>query len=141
MSSFIYNKGKMALLDGSVDLDDDTIKVALVTASYTPDKADDEFFEDVTNEVSGTGYAAGGKPLANMQLIQDDAYNRVIVDADDTTWPLAAFTTRAVVVYKDTGEASSSPLIAYLDFENDRVASGEDFTLEWGVNGVFYLGE
>ena len=83
MSSFIYNKGKVALLDGSVDLDDDTIKVVLVTASYTPDKADDEFLADVTNEVSGTGYTAGGKPLANVQLIQDDAYDRVIVDADD----------------------------------------------------------
>lgn len=141
MSSFIYNHGKVALLDGSVDLDDDAVKVALVTASYTPDKANHRLFEDVTNEVIGTGYTAGGKPLANVQLIQDDAYDRVIVDADDTTWPVASFTTRAAIIYKDTGEASSSPLIAYLDFENDRSASGEDFTLEWGVNGVFYLGE
>ena len=141
MENLIYNKGKTEVLKGGIDLLTDTIKVALVTSNYTPDKDVDAFFDDVTNEVSGTGYTAGGKALANKSVTQDDINDRAVFDADDVTWTVATITARAAVLYKDTGTASTSPLIAYIDFGLDYSTLGEDFTVEWDTDGILYLGE
>ena len=50
-------------MDGSIDLDTNTIKVALVTRPIRPNQDAHDFFDDITNEVSGTGYTAGGASL------------------------------------------------------------------------------
>ena len=64
MADVIYNAFKKNIMNGGIDLDTDTIKVALVTATYTPDQDLHEDFADLTNEVVGTGYTAGGGALA-----------------------------------------------------------------------------
>ena len=48
MADVIYNSFKANIMNGSIDLDTDTIKVALVTSSYTPDQDAHEDFADVT---------------------------------------------------------------------------------------------
>lgn len=141
MFSFLFNSSKLALLNGDIDLAADTIKVALVGSGYSADKDAHEFFDDVTDEVSGTGYTAGGKTLVNAALAQDNVNDRAVLSADDLTWPLATLTTRAAVVYKSTGNPATSPLIAYLDFGADETVNGEDFTIVWHQDGVLYLGE
>jgi hypothetical protein len=141
MASLIYNKGKTEILNGGIDLLNDTIKVALVTSSYPPDKDNHDYFDDVTNEVSGTGYAAGGKALSNKAIRQDNTNDRAEFDADDVTWTVATITARGAVVYKDTGTDSTSPLIAYIDFGQDYATTGADFTIEWDSEGIQYLGE
>lgn len=141
MSSLIFNGAKEALLNGDFDFSSDDLKVALVTDGYTPDIDADEFFDDVDNEVSGTGYSSGGKSLANVAIGRDDANDRAFLDADDLTWPLATFTARAAVIYQNTGTPSTSRLLAYVDFDEDKISSGQDFTIEWHANGIFYLGE
>lgn len=141
MTNIIYNKGKTKILNAGIDLLSDTIKCALVTSSYTPDKDAHVFFDDITNEVSGTGYTAGGKALANKAINQDDTNNRAEFDADDVIWTVSTLTARAAVLYKDTGTDSTSPLIAYIDFDTDYTTSGTDFTIEWDAEGIFYLGE
>jgi hypothetical protein len=73
-------------MDGSVDLDTDTIKVMLVTSSYTPNQDTHDFKDDVTNEVAGAGYAAGGATLANETVTADNTDNEGVVDADDVSW-------------------------------------------------------
>jgi hypothetical protein len=141
MSSFIYNSAKLRLLQRSFDFENDSFKVALLTSSYSPDKDVHEFFADVTNEVSGTNYTAGGKTLQNILLSQDDANDRAILDADNLVWSVATLVARAAVIYKDTGSAATSPLLAYIDFEEDLEAAGEDFILQWNQDGIFGLAE
>lgn len=141
MFSFLYNSGKLALLNGDVDLDADTIKVALVGSGYSANKDTHDFFNDVSSEVSGTGYTSGGKTLVSPALSQDNLNDRAVLSADDLTWTLASFTARAAVVYKATGSAANSPLIAFLDFGADVTVSGEDFTLSWHPEGILYIGE
>lgn len=141
MASLTYNRGKLAILKGEIDLLNDDIKVALVTDSYSPDKDADEFFDDVTNEVSGTGYTAGGKSLASKAVTQDDVNDRAEFDADDLQWVVATITARACVVYYDTGVAATSILIAYIDFGEDFSTVAETFTIEWDSEGILYLGE
>lgn len=141
MANILYNRGKERILKGVLSLTSQTIKLALVTSGYIPDKDSHLNFDDVTNEVSGTGYTAGGKALANRVVTQDDINDRAEFDADDVIWTVSTITARAAVLYRDTGTPSTSPLIAYIDFGQDYSTLGEDFTIEWDTEGILYLGE
>lgn len=136
MADVIFNSFKKKIMDGSIDLDTDTIKVALVTSSYTPNQDTHDFFDDVTNEVSGTGYTAGGAALANKAVTADNTDNEGVLDADDVTWPTSTITARGAVIYKDTGTASTSPIICYIDFGSDKSSSAGNFTIAWPSEGI-----
>jgi hypothetical protein len=139
VASGFYNLYKKKLFNGlnPVDLDTDTIKVALVTSSYTVDFDTHDFFDDITNEVSGTGYTAGGATLANPVVALNTSTDTANFDADDTSWTTATITARAAVVYKSTGTASTSPLIAYFDFTSDKVSTAGTFLITWAAGGLF----
>lgn len=139
MADVIYNSFKAKIMDGSIDLDTDTIKVALVTATYTPNQDTHDFFDDVTNEVSGTGYTAGGATLASKTVTADTTDNEGVFDAADVTWSTSTITARGAVIYKSTGTASTSALICYLDFGSDQSSSAGDFTIQWNAEGILNL--
>ena len=133
MASLIYNNAKKLLISGDIDLVVDTIKVLLIAnLSYMPDKDLHDFLNDVTNEVpNGNGYTTEGQALANKAVAQDDINDRAVFTADDNVWPNATFTARAAIIYKYTGVASASPLIAYIDFGADKSASAGNFQIDW----------
>lgn len=139
MASVLYNSFKRDIMNGGIDLDTDTIKVALVTSSYTPDIDAHDNFDDITNEVSGTGYTAGGATLAGVAVTADNTDNEGVLDANDVTWAGATITARGAVVYKSTGTPSTSKLICYIDFAADKTASGGDFVLQWNSEGIVNL--
>ncbi len=119
--------------DRRVDWAGDTIKVALLKSSYTPDQDEHDFFNDVSaHELAEEGeYETGGLELANRSLSYDGASNTTRFKADDAEWTAATFTARYAVIYKDTGGAGTSPLMGWIDFgENKSVTSGL-FKIEW----------
>lgn len=123
------------LLDNDYDLLADTINVSIHTSSYTFSSAHD-FFDDITNEVSGTNYTAGGLTLSNKST---SAADPSVFDADDgsVTQSGAGFSNgRNLIVYKSTGTASTSPVItrfgATADFGN---VSGA-LTIQWAATGI-----
>lgn len=63
-----FGNGRKFLTNGALDLDTNTFNVSLHTASYSPNKDTHDYFDDVTNEVSGTGYTAGGQALSSKTL-------------------------------------------------------------------------
>ena len=104
---------------GSVDLDTDTIKLMLVTSSYTPTQASDDFRDDVgANEASGgSGYPAGGFTLASVALSLSTL--TLNWDAADISQAITGgpFAFRYGVYYKARGGAASADeLIGYVDF-------------------------
>ena len=139
MADVIYNNFKKLIMNGGIDLDTDTIKVALVTSAYTPDQDAHDFFDDVTNEVSGTGYTAGGASLANKAVTADNTDNEGVFDADDVAWTTSTITARGAVIYKSTGTASTSALICYLDFGSDKISTAGTFTISWNAEGILNL--
>lgn len=140
MATVIYNAFKKNIMNGSIDLDTDTIKVALTTSSYTPDQDSHEFFSSVTNEVSGTGYTAGGATLANKTVTQDNTDNEGVFDADDATWSSSTITNaRYAIVYKSTGVAGTSPLICAIDLGSNYSSTNGTFTLPWNAEGIVNL--
>jgi hypothetical protein len=136
MPSKLYGNFLVKALNKEVDWDTDTIKVALTTSSYTPNQDTHDYFNDVTNEVSGTGYTAGGNTLASKTITYDDANNVIVLDAADTTWGSSTITARYAVVYASTGTASTSPLIGYVDFGSDQSSTNGNFTITWDSTGI-----
>jgi hypothetical protein len=114
-----YANGILAVQNGSVDLDTDTIKFMLVTSGYTPDQSAHNFRDDLgANEASGgSGYPAGGFTLASKTLaVVTLTVNWDAADISQaiTGGPLAF---RYGVYYKARGGASSADeLIGYVDY-------------------------
>lgn len=119
-----------------VDWNTDTIKAALTTSSYSPAQDTDDFFDDVTNEITGTGYTAGGASLGTLTATYDTTSNEIRLDAADTQWTSSSFTARNAVIYKSTGTASTSPLVSYIDFGGDETVSSGTFTIQYDSTGV-----
>jgi len=139
MENRVYNSFKKKIQDGSIDLDTDTIKIMLVTSSYSPDIDAHDFVDDVTNEVSGTGYTAGGATLANKAVTQDNTNNKGVFDADDPSWSSSTITARGAVIYKSTGTPSTSPVICYIDFGGDKVSTAGTFAVVFDSAGILAL--
>ena len=124
--------------DLAVDLDDttaDRFKVMLVTSSYSPNFGTHDFKADVTNEVTGTGYSAGGKSLSSVTLTQSGG--TITFDAADVTWSSSTITARGAVVYDDS--LTNDPLICYIDFGADKTSTAGDFTVTFNASGIFTL--
>lgn len=140
MANVIYNSFKKDIQSGNINLSSDTIKVALVTSSYTPDQDAHTKFSDITNEVSGTGYTAGGAALSGLTVTQDNTNNRGVFSATNASWSSSTITAHAAILYKSTGTSSTSPLVAYIDFGADYSTSSSTFFIPWDTAGIIYLG-
>lgn len=136
VSAKVYGPALAAFLAGSINWGSDTIKVALATSAYSPDQDAHDFFNDVTNEVVGTGYTAGGATLASKTSTYTSGTNTNALDAADVTWSTSTLTARYAIVYKSTGTGSTSPLICYIDFGADVISSAGNFTITWDAAGI-----
>lgn len=137
----LINKGIRKLADSELDWATGTWKCALITSTWTPAQATDEFFSTPeANEVSQTGYTAGGIALTTVAPVISGQEIRY----DSTTNPqwtiTGSVTARYAVIYKELGGASSAdPLVAYVDFGQDETATDDTFTITWAANSVFKI--
>lgn len=115
---------KQELLGGTHDLDTDTLKVALYTSSATLDNTTTAYSS--TNEISGTGYSAGGATLAGAAIALSGT--TATLDFTDTAWSSATFTARGALIYNSS---KSNKAIAVIDFGGDVGVSGGTFTIVW----------
>lgn len=129
MPSSIFNRTLELWARGNIDFDSDTFKVMLTTSGYAENKDTHDFRDDVTNEVVGTGYTAGGNTVT-VGVALDTANDRVDISLGGTTWPSSTITARKAVYYKARGGAASADeLVAVNDFGADVVSSAGTFTL------------
>lgn len=140
MADLIYNSFKRDIMNGSIDLDTDAINVMLVTATYAPDQDAHTKRSDITNEVAGTGYSAGGSALAGKVVSADNTDNEGVFDANDLSWATATITARGAVLYKARGGASSADeLICYVDFGSNITSTAGTFLITWNAEGILNL--
>lgn len=126
-----FGNGLLKVATGQVDLDTDTLKIMLTTSAYTPNQDTHDFRDDVTNEVSGTGYTAGGATLAGVSASYDSGTNEVRFAWTDPTWPASSITARTAVIYKSRGGAASADeLIAYCTEASDITSTAGTFTVD-----------
>lgn len=134
MANALYTKGKEALLDGSINLETDTIKCVLVdTADYTVNLSTHDNLDDVPSVARvGTPQTLGSKTFTNGTF-----------DAADVTFPsVTGDQSEAIVIYKDTGVESTSRLLAYVDTAASGLPvtpNGGNIVITWNASGIFAL--
>lgn len=129
MPSLIYNSCLDDVARGNIDFDTDTFKFMLVTSTYTPDKDAHLKRSSVTNEVSGTGYTAGGATIA-ATVTKDTANDRLDISFANPSWSNATITARGGVIYKSRGGAATADeLVAYVDFGSDIISTAAAFNV------------
>jgi hypothetical protein len=141
MANALYPKYKEKVLNpgtlgssssDAVDLADDTIKIALVdTGTYTYSTAH-EFYSSVSSAVVGTPQTLASKTVTNGSF-----------DAADVTFTgVTGNSIEALVIYKDTGTAGTSSLIAYIDVASSGLPvtpNGGNITVTFNASGIFSL--
>jgi hypothetical protein len=124
--SLIFLSAIDDLANGDIDFSADTFHCLLVRG-YTPDAASHTKRSDVSREVVGSGYLAGGKPVT-ATVTKDTGLNRVEVAFSSPLWPVSTITADGAVIYKSRGgPASADELVAYVDFGSDFTSSGGPF--------------
>jgi len=133
MANAIYPKYKEALLHAftDVDLGSLVVKVALIdTGTYTYNSAHD-FYNDVTGVV--------GTP----QTIANQTVTNGVFDGDNVTFTnVTGNSVEALIIYIDTGTASTSRLVAYIDTGVTGLPvtpNGGDISITWNASGIFAL--
>lgn len=148
--SFKCTEGKRCILAGYACVTD-VWKIALYTNAASFTAATTGY--TATDEISGTGYTAGGATLVKTFAVKSGT-TEVYVDFDDVEWASASFTAYGAMIYNDTlpaitagaataltrGSTSTTtapittaakPAIAIIDFGGARVVSGGKFTIAW----------
>ena len=139
MANALYGLGKQKLLSATsaISLDTDTIKCSLIINTYPQNLTTDEFYTAISS------YLAGGASAAmNTQTLASKSVTLGVFDAADVTFPsvTAGATCEAVVIWKDTTVAGTSPLIAYIDTITGfpLLTNGGDVTIQWD-NGAYKI--
>jgi len=135
MANILYDTGRAAFLNGGINWASDNIKVVAVdSADYTLNATTHAFLSDI---------AAGGR-VATSGNLASKTTTAGVADADDVL--LTAVTGdpfEAIVIYKDTGVAATSQLIAYIDTATGLPATpvGDNITIQWAntANRIFKL--
>ena len=138
MANALYDNGRQKFLEGSIAWLTDNIKLVLVdSALYTVNLVTDEFLSDITStaRVATSGNFASktsGTPVGGTA----DA-------ADVTISTVSGATVENIVIYKDSGAATTSPLLAFIDVATGLpfTPNGGDVTVSWdnGTNRIFKL--
>ena len=108
------NSFLLELIQGIHDLDADTLKIALYSSGATLDHTTTSYSS--TNEVSGSGYIAGG---ASLTATLSSSGNTAYMDFSDVSWS-ASLTARGALIY-NSSKANRSIMV--LDFGTDKVST------------------
>lgn len=133
MANAIYPLYKQALLDGAAntDINDLTVKVALVDTGVYTYSAAHEFLTSLTGVV-GTAQTIAATTVANG-----------LFDGDNVTYSgVTGNSVEALVIYIDTTVAGTSRLVAYIDSGVTGLPvtpNGGDITVTWNASGIFQL--
>ena len=120
---------KAEILDEQHDLVADTLKIALFTSSANLGASTTAY--STSNEVSGTGYSAGGETLTSKAV--STTGTTAHFDAADPTWTSASFTARGALIYNTS---NSNKAIAILDFGGDFTVSSGTFKIIFPAAGA-----
>jgi hypothetical protein len=132
MANALYPKAKEKFLDALIDMPTDTIKIALIDTGVYTYSGTDEFFSAASAAVIGTAVTLASKTITNG-----------VFDASDVTFTsVSGASVEALIIYKDTGSAATSPLILYIDVAASGLPvtpNGNNIDVQFNASGIFTL--
>lgn len=123
ISTAMCTSFKKELFEAEHDFTADTFKIALFTSSATLGASTTAY--STTNEVSGTGYTAGGETLSNITVTTSGI--TAFIDFDDVSITNATITARGALVYNSS---KSNKAVAVYDFGSDQSSTAATFTIQ-----------
>lgn len=131
ITTAICNSYKQEILEG-VHSSTDTYKIALYSDAATLGASTTTY--SATNEVSGTGYTAGGATLTGYTsgLSTSTAY----ITFTDPSWSASTITARGCLIYNSS---KSNKAVAVFDFGSNISSSNGTFTIDFPVAGASAL--
>jgi len=122
---------KQELLEGKHDFrtSGHTFNIALFTSSATLDASTTDY--STTDEVSGTGYSAGGQALTNVDPTTSGT--TAFCDFSDETFTTATITANGAMIYNTTtaGGTGTTEAVVVLAFGGDKTSTAGDFTIQF----------
>jgi hypothetical protein len=135
MASGIYNRFKANLMNKEVDLEADTIKIALLNNSHSFTATHNTWSQVSANELAnGNGYTTGGATLGGKAVTQAATTKW---DATDPTWPASTLTAYHAVIYDDTH--ATDDLICSFDFGGAVTTVSGTLTIQFHADGIITL--
>ena len=131
ITTAICNSYKQEILEG-VHSSTDTYKIALYTSSATLSASTTAYSS--TNEVSGTGYDAGGKTLTGY--VSGLATGTAYITFDDPSWTSSTITARGCLIYNSS---KTNKAVACFDFGSDVISVSGTFTIDLPAAGASAL--
>ena len=127
----ICNSFKKQLMGGEHDFDSagDTFKLAMFTSAATLGASTTNYA--TANEVSSSGYTAGGKALVNQGVKVSSGV--AITDFSDLSFTGVTLTARGALIYNTTtdGGSATTDAVCVLDFGGDKTATAGTFTIQF----------
>ena len=129
---------KMFIDTAAQTMEAETHKESLHTDTHVPDFDLDDFFDDLDNEVSGTGYTTGGVTVTGTEWTI--ASGLMTFDMTDTLYSTVTISNAmAGVFYFNVGTAATDQLLLLQDFVTAASATAADFTIQHAAGGVATL--
>lgn len=131
----VINVAMAKILNGAIVFGSDDLNVCLCDSDESMSTlfvgaSGNGLYSDLANEVTGTGYTAGGKALENVTITTVSGV--VTISADTLVWPAVTITPKYAVCYKATGDKD---ILGFFDVEttepNGRPVIASDLSLLW----------
>ena len=130
MAHTIYNIFKEKVMTGAINFATDSFKVMLVSSLYTPDKDSHHSYVNISNEVTGLGYSAGGQLLTGVTVMIDLVNNEARLWSNEATWINSTITAAGAVIYKVSSDPTQAWLVNYFDFNAQKSSYVSDFIFQ-----------
>ena len=149
MASVVPTNALVLCMNGTLDLDTNTLAVMLLKSTYTPNPDHQHISDIVAYECNATGYTGGYGgasrfTIAGTTVTEDTTLNRAVFSATDPAiWgSLGGVTNNTLqyiaVVRQSGGNDTVAHVIAILDFNTTFTTTGGSFQVQWNTSGIFY---
>lgn len=137
MASLIPKFVKKEIIDTWVA---ETWRLMLLNNTHVPSASTQRYISDVVAKqiAASGGYTAGGIVVSGKATVEDG--DNYFIDATDMMiGPSSTLNYRYGILFKDTGNQSTSPIRAQIDFVTDQIVVNGTSTIQWNVLGIIYL--
>jgi hypothetical protein len=133
-----FAKSFLALHNKELDWLSDTMKASLHAVGYVPNQDTHDYKDDLSNEIAGSGYTAGGQNLSGKTISYNAGTKKITLDCDDLSWAASSLSAvRVVVFYDDTpGTDATKPLLCYQVSDIDVGSAGGTFDVIIAAAGL-----
>lgn len=142
LSPVQYGLALQSLYEGRINIAVDPMMGMLVGPGYTPNQNTHKFKSIITNEITSSGYAAGGQRIQGAAAGYTPATKTLTITGSPLVWPEVSWqAARYLIIYMQPADTAPNlcPLLGYVDFQTNQSPDDEAFYVQWPASGIFQM--